>query len=180
MLETERSTTMECPECGAVVTADDLFCGECGAILSVAPLAEAEGLPQAAPQAAGETTTGEAAGAPIELPPPPADSPAHAAPVRDARANAAFVLGIFSLISIVLSCLPVVGFAGCFGPLAGIAAIILGIIARRDLEAWGGPEEDIKRAQQGLKMGIAGLILYIGLIVLGFIFGIGFSILEEL
>jgi hypothetical protein len=110
-----------------------------------------------------------------DAPPPPA-----AATKRDARASTAFILGIVSVAMAVVSCIPFLGFVTCLGPLAGIAAIILGAIVRRDIDARGGLEQDRSKAQQGLVLGIVGAILYFVLIGMSTILGIGLGIMGEM
>lgn len=73
---------MQCPDCGAFITKEDLFCGECGR-----PLAEANPVqaPSFAPPAQGAPTI--AAGPPVARP-----QPAPAAPSRP-RSNLPIVAG---------------------------------------------------------------------------------------
>lgn len=166
---------MRCPECGTTASDEDLFCGECGAILAPALPDEPVDVPKvdwpvepAAPPPLDDL--------PLE-PSPPSSTPA----VRDSRANVAFVLGVVSVGAIVASCIPFFGsLIGCFGPVAGIVAIILGAVAKRDIRARGGPQEDWKRAHQGLILGIAGIAIYVGLLVIGVLFGVGAGLLGEL
>jgi hypothetical protein len=62
--------------------------------------------------------------------------------------------------------------------MVSIAAIVLGAIVRRDIDARGGLAEDRKRAQLGMVLGIAGLALYVVLIIVGLVLGISLSFLE--
>ena len=152
---------MQCPECGAITSEADLFCGECGTVLAT-PSSELEG--QVAP--------------PPEAPPPPAGAAAGGVAQRDQRATIALVLGILSLASIVLSCLPFLSIIACGTPLVAIAAVVLGAIVRRDIEARGGLAEDRQRAQLGMFLGIGCLVLYGILVVVGLVLGVGLSLVE--
>jgi hypothetical protein len=69
---------MQCPDCGAFITAEDLFCGECGRPLSAAePLGavEAKDLPTT------ELGTPSRAPSPAPAPPPPAPPPSRRKPL---------------------------------------------------------------------------------------------------
>lgn len=158
---------MNCPECGALASTEDLFCAECGAILASSP-----------PESAADPP---ALDLPLEpLPPPPRSSrPAYAPAGRDSRANIAFILGILSMGSLLLSCLPFFGLVGCIGPVIGIAAIVLGAVVKRDIEARGGLEADRKRANQGMILGIVGTALYFVFLVFGLVLGIGAGFLNS-
>jgi hypothetical protein len=158
---------MECPECGATASAEDLFCGECGAIL-----------PASLPEAPADPPPLDL---PLEpLPPPlPSGSPVYAPASRDSRANIAFILGIVSIGSLVVSCLPFFGLIGCIGPVIGIAAIVLGAVVKRDIEARGGLEADRKRAHQGMILGIVGTAFYFAFLVLGILLSIGIGVLDS-
>jgi hypothetical protein len=158
---------MECPECGTPASAEDLFCAECGAVL-------ASSLPD--PTAAPPTLD-----LPLEPlpPPPPSSRPAYALASRDSRANIAFILGIVSIGSLLVSCLPFFGLVGCVGPIIGIAAVVLGAVVKRDIEVRGGLEADRKRAHQGMILGIAGTVFYFVFVVLGLVLGIGASFLNS-
>jgi hypothetical protein len=165
---------MRCPECGTLASDEDLFCGECGAIL--APSLPDEPVDVPAFDALDETATPPSLELPLETSPLPS-TPA----VRDSRANVAFILGVVSIGSIVVSCIPVLGsLIGCFGPVAGIVAIILGTVVKRDIKARGGLQEDWKRAHQGMILGIAGIAIYGVLLVIGVLFGVGAGLLGEL
>jgi len=139
---------VKCEECGSIVSDEDLFCGVCGAVVDVPPLEAPAG--DSAPTVLGE----------------PGASVAQAPAASDSRANAAFVLGIISIGLAVVSCIPFVNFASCLGPVIGIVAVVLGAIARRDIDVQGGLEGDRKKAQQGMIMGIVGFVLYMVMIVL--------------
>jgi hypothetical protein len=66
------------------------------------------------------------------------------------------------------------------GPIAGLAAIVLGALAKRDITALGGPEADRKKAHQGMIMGIIGIVIYAVAMFVGLVLGLGFSVLSEL
>ncbi len=164
---------MRCPECGTLVSDEDLFCGECGAILAPSlPDEPVDVLPADGP-------VEPAVPLPLDLPLEP--SPPSATPaVRDSRANIAFILGVVSVASIVASCIPILGsLIGCVGPVAGIVAIILGAVAKRDIRARGGLQDDWNRAHQGMILGIAGIAIYGVLLVIGILFGVGAGLLGE-
>jgi hypothetical protein len=150
---------MQCPECGRAASEDDLFCGECGAILYASSPVEPSAAPVTAPPAAPAAA------------PPAGSAPAYVPTPRDPRAQAAFILGIISIVMIAAYCIPFFGIFSCFQPFVGIIAIILGNIARRDLEARGGPETDRRRARQGLIMGIVSTVLYAALVALTIVLG---------
>lgn len=157
---------MRCSECGAPATESDLFCGECGAILE--DLIPSEPATEPAAELASYS-------------PPPQPIASH-----DPRTNAAFVLGIVSVVLVTTSCLPFFAFSACFGgvisclgPIAGIIATVLGSIVQRDIEARGGLEEDRKKARQGMIMGIVSIVIYVLIFVLGIVLGIGVGVLEE-
>ena len=158
---------MECPECGALASDDDLFCGECGAILTTAM--------------ADELADEPALDLPLAPPPPapPPDPSRYAPAARDSRARIAFILGIVSIASVVLICLPFFGMIGCIGPVIGIVAIVLGAIVKRDIDARGGLEEDRKQAHQGMIMGIVGTAIYFVFLVIGILFSIGIGFLDS-
>ena len=160
---------MKCHECGTQASDQDLFCGECGAILA-GPLPE------------------EQAGAPTpeweKEPVSPAPAP-HAAlnapPARDSRANAAFVLGIVSIVLAAASvCLPISGIFACAAPIPGIIAILVGAIAMRDIKARGGAHDDWKRARLGMILGIVGTALYLVLMVILLLAVVGLNALDGL
>lgn len=153
---------MRCPECGALASDEDLFCGGCGAILAPSLPVEPE------------------APLPLDLP-SETSFPPSAQAVRDSRANIAFILGVVSVAWIVASCIPIFGrLIGCLGPVAGILAIILSAVVKRDIRARGGLQEDWKRAHQGMILGIAGIAIQVGLLVLSLLLGVGAGLLGEL
>ena len=165
---------MRCPECGTPASDEDLFCGECGAILAPALPDE----PVDAP--ALDWPVEPAAPLPPDLPLDPSLPPSTPA-VRDSRANVAFILGVVSVGSIVASCIPFLGsLIGCLGPVAGIVAIILGAVVKRDIRARGGLQEDWRRAHLGMILGIAGLVISVGLLVIGVLFSVSTGLLGEL
>jgi hypothetical protein len=158
---------MKCQECGTLASGEDLFCGECGAILASPPPEEQAAAPisDAMPEPASTA--------------PPARSSFDAPPARDSRANAAFVLGIISLGAVVVACLPLSSLFACIAPIPGIIAIILGAIAKRDIEARGGAQEDWKRARQGMILGIVGTAIYFVVLAFGILLSIGIGLLES-
>jgi uncharacterized membrane protein HdeD (DUF308 family) len=149
---------VNCPECGTPNNDEDLFCSECGAILTETQ--------REAPADAGRISA--------------AYDPTPSAPIiSDSRAKVAFILGIISLGSVLITCLPLFGLLGCFGPVVGISAIVLGSIAKRDIRARGGREADWKQAHWGVILGIAGIVLYVVLLALVVVLGLGMSWLGE-
>jgi hypothetical protein len=166
---------VQCPECGAPVSENDLFCGECGAVLSdlqAEPAAEpAVELPVQAPVARVSSSP------PLYQAPP--GPPPYAPAARDSRANTAYILGIVSVALAVLSCVPFVSVVSCVEPLVGLAAIVLGAVVKRDVDAKGGLEEDRKKANQGMILGIVGTVLWIALFVISFALGLGLGLMEE-
>jgi hypothetical protein len=172
---------MKCPECGSLASDEDLFCGECGAIL--APSLPDEPVDVPAFDWPDEPAAPPPLDLPLELVPPvpPPSTPASSPAARDSRANIAFILGVVSVGSIVASCIPLLGsLIGCLGPVAGIVAIVLGAVVKRDIKARGGLQEDWKRAHQGMILGIAGIVIYGVLLVIGVLFGVGAGLLGEL
>ena len=159
---------MNCQECGTPASGEDLFCGECGAILATPPPKEQAGAP--IPDQVAE---------PAPTAPPPRSS-LNAPPARDARANAAFVLGIVSIVAVVAACLPLTGIFTCMAPVPGIIAIILGAIAQREIKARGGAHEDWRRARLGMILGIVGTAVYFIMLAIVILFSLGISMLESL
>jgi hypothetical protein len=158
---------MECYECGTPASGEDLFCGECGAILA-SPLPEEQSNAPISEQIPG--------------PPFPALSPLpslDASPTRDSRATAAFVLGIISIGAVVAACLPLSGLFACIAPIPGVIAIVLGAIAKRDIEARGGAQEDWRRARLGMILGIVGTAIYFVMLAIIILFSLGISLLER-
>jgi len=149
---------VNCPECGTLASDEDLFCGQCGAILSVPGPEAPIGV------------------SPVSVVYPPAPS---APVVPDSRARVAFILGIISVGSVLITCLPFFGLLGCLSPLVGLLAIVLGSVAKRDLRARGGPEADCRRAHQGVMLGIAGVGLYVVVMAVVVVLGLGMNWLGE-
>ena len=88
-------------------------------------------------------------------------------------ADYSFYAGIASIVLSLSSCIPIVNLCTCFlAPMAGIAAIVMGAMARNNLgsEASG---QAADRARYGLFMGIGSIVLV--LIVQTIFFAIGFS-----
>lgn len=81
-------------------------------------------------------------------PPPGYGAPGYAVPKTNAKAVWSLVLGI---VSIVLCC----------GFLAGIPALVLGNIARREIILSGGAETGAGMAQAGRILGIIGIALWV-------------------
>ena len=159
---------MKCQECGATASGEDLFCGECGAILAGPQPEEQAGSP--IPDWVEESAS----------PTPPTRSSFDAPPARDPRANAAFVLGIVSIVGVAAACLPLSGILTCMAPLPGVIAIILGAVAQREIKARGGAQADWKRARQGMILGIVGTTLYLALLVIIILFSFGIGVMESL
>ena len=158
---------MKCQECGAPATGEDLFCGECGAILASSPPEEQAHAP--IPDWIEESAS------PTPPPRPSFDAPS----ARDPRANAAFILGIVSIVGVAAACLPLSGILTCMAPLPSMIAIILGAIAQRDIKARGGAQADWKRARQGMILGIVGTTLYLSLLVVIILFSFGIGVMES-
>jgi uncharacterized membrane protein HdeD (DUF308 family) len=116
---------------------------------------------------------------PAAAPEPAVYEPAYDAPAApDTRARVALVLGIVSIGSVVLTCMPLFGLLGCIGPVVGIVAIVLGFIVKRDIRARGGLEEDWRRANLGMVLGVAGLVLYVLSLAFTIVFGLGMGFLR--
>jgi hypothetical protein len=147
---------VQCPECGATASEDDLFCGECATILIAGPAAER-------PVAPGQRERAEATQAMLTR-----------------RANAAFILGVIAVALVAVYCVPVVNMITCVQPLVGIAGIVLGALTLRDIPSQGGPARDQKRARQGLILSIVGITLYLAVIVLSILLGAGLDTLGGL
>ena len=158
---------MKCQECGTPASGEDLFCGECGAILASPSLEEQDNAPVSEPLAEPAS------------PPLPPRASFDAPPVRDSRANAAFVLGIISIVGVVAACLPLSGLFTCIAPIPGIIAIALGALAKRDIEARGGAQQDWRRARLGMILGIVGTVLYVLVLAIVILFSLGISMLES-
>jgi predicted nucleic acid-binding Zn ribbon protein len=106
-------------------------------------------------------------------------APATVRATRDTGASVAFILGLASVGLAVAYCIPIVGIFACVQPLVGIAAIIVGAVARRDIQARGGPEPDRRRARQGMILGMIGTGLFFALMVLSVLLGVGLGVLSE-
>ena len=154
---------MNCPECSALASDEDLFCGACGAILAD---------PQAKDPA--DVSPADTSPAPVAYSPPPSTSA-----IPDSRARVAVILGLVSIGSVLITCLPLFGLLGCFSPVVGISAIVLGSIAKQDVRAHGGHEADWKRAQQGVILGIVGVALYVVVMAVWVVLGLGRGVLGE-
>lgn len=157
---------MKCDECGTPASEQDLFCAECGAVLGAPPVVEE-----------AETPAYEL---PLDSLPPalPPGKVRDATAAPDSRARVALILGIVAVGAGLLNCLSIFGLIGCISPVVGIAATILGAVVKRDVRARGGLEEDWKRANLGMLLGIAGLVLFAVSLVFG-LFAIGIGLLDS-
>lgn len=144
---------MKCPNCGFEVAEGDLFCGECGTTIQPSP------------------------------PPPPstpeyAAPPAYAAPVsgnKNWMGVTGIVLGVISIVIGLATCL--CGWCACPSPIAGIAAIILGLIARGSIDV---DDSARQQAQWGLILGIIGTAIFVVVVILLLVFGVTSAILPGL
>jgi hypothetical protein len=93
--------------------------------------------------------------------------------MHNSRARASFILGITSVVLAVLSCIPFATLFSCGTPVVGILAIILGSMAKREIEARGGLEQDRKKAHQGMILGIMGTVLFFVFLVVIVLLGVG-------
>lgn len=84
--------------------------------------------------------------------PPPAPQMFVPPPQNDGKAVASLVLGILSLV-------------GCFGALAGIPAVILGVMAKRDISRSGGTMGGEGLAIGGIITGALSTLLSVGLLI---------------
>jgi hypothetical protein len=140
----------------------EAFCGECGASIgSEIPISSPTPPPSSEPS----------------FGPGPSFTPI-AGPNQ--KAQIAFWLGIVSVVLDVLSCRSPISFIGCIGPVVGIIAIVLGYLAKQEIETQGGTEGDRNKANQGMIVGIVGTVLPIVLFILTVVFLLGMSFLAEM
>jgi len=85
------------------------------------------------------------------------------------------VLGIISIVIGLTTCL--CGWCSCPSPIAGIAAIILGLLARGSVDL---DDSARQQAQWGLILGIIGTAIFVVVVILLLVFGVSMSILPEL
>ena len=95
-------------------------------------------------------------------------------------ADIGFYTGIGSAVLTLLTCVPFVNWCTCFlAPLASIAAIVMGMMARSNL----GPEasgQAADRARYALYLGIGSLVLLVLLSAVGLALGFGIGLLQGL
>ena len=84
------------------------------------------------------------------------------------------MLGVVSVVLSLVACLPVVAWCSVLEPVTAIVAIVLGIVGRSS-----GNEADRSKTTWGIVLGIAATIIWIALLILGLIFGIGLVIFSE-
>lgn len=109
-------------------------------------------------------------------PPPPGGRHHHVpVPVQNDKALWSMVLGIGSILGVLASS------AFCFFPFglaAGLPAVVLGPLARKEIAASGGRQTGEGMAQAGLICGIIGIVLTVlvtgAMVVAGVILGISF------
>ena len=95
-------------------------------------------------------------------------------------ANIGFFTGIGGAILSLTVCVPIVNWCTCFlAPLAGIAAIVMSLMARNNL----GPEatgQAADRSRYGLYLGIGSLVVYGIALAIGLLIGLSFGALDTL
>jgi len=85
------------------------------------------------------------------------------------------VLGVISIVIGLATCL--CGWCACPSPIAGIAAIILGLIARGSIDV---DDSARQQAQWGLILGIIGTAIFVVVVILLLVFGVTSAILPGL